>query len=162
MNIIGYASLFNAVDLSGDIVVPGAFDLCLSHRKSQEVKMLYQHDVTRPLGVWRVLKSDGHGLWVEGDITEGTRLGHDTATLIRAMAIDGLSIGFRAIKANRDKNRRRRITEIDLLEISLVTFPMQPHARLELRSRDGVLHPCQKLMTQFRQATNDVHLTGNL
>ncbi len=160
MNIQGYASMFNMVDLSGDVVVPGAFDTCLRVRPPQEIKMLYQHDVTQPIGVWQMLKTDNRGLWVEGKIVEETRLGYDTAKLINATAIDGLSIGFRAIRAGRDKGHRRKLIEIDLLEISLVTFPMQPRARLALRSQDALTHNCHKLMTQFRQAADDVKLVG--
>lgn len=152
MIIKGYAALFNAADLSGDVVALGAFDQCFNRRKPRDIKMLYQHDATRPIGVWHKIKTDKRGLWVEGEIEEATHLGHDTAILIRKSAIDGLSIGFRAKRAKRNQNRQRKLMEIDLLEISLVTFPMQPRARLVLRSQEAFSHSCQKLMIQLRQA----------
>lgn len=130
MFVKGYASLFNEVDLGGDIILPGAFDACLSSRPIGDIKMLYHHDVRRPIGVWRMIKATSRGLWVYGELTTDARLGHDAAALIKSRALDGLSIGFRATKAQRLKAGRRHIYEIDLLEISLVTFPMQPKARL--------------------------------
>lgn len=132
MQIKGYASLFNKADLSGDLILPQAFTNCLSRRPPQAIKMLLHHDVTKPVGCWRVIKSDHKGLWVEGEIATRSHQGYDLAALIEAEALDGLSIGFRAVKSVLDRARCRHISEVDLLEISFVTFPMQTGARLSL------------------------------
>ncbi len=130
MKIKGYASLFHRADLSGDIILPQAFHGCLNRRAPREVKMLYHHDVTAPIGCWHRMTPTSKGLWVEGELLVAASLPKDLATLVAAGAIDGLSIGFRALKSARTRQKQRLIKEIDLLEISLVTFPMQPMARL--------------------------------
>jgi uncharacterized protein len=130
----GYASVFGAVDLSGDEVMPGAFAASLRRRGAAGVKMLWQHDPGRPIGVWTRLVEDRAGLWAEGRLALSTAGGREAHELIRAGAIDGLSIGFRTQRAERPRGRgngaKRRLAEIDLWEISIVTFPMQELARL--------------------------------
>ena len=130
MYIEGYASLFNEVDLGGDIIKPGAFATCLLNRPSHQIKMLYQHDVTQPIGVWNKIIETRKGLFVQGKVTIEASLGRDASALVRSGALDGLSIGFRALQAERSKARNRHLLEIDLIEISLVTFPMQLKARV--------------------------------
>ncbi len=130
MKIRGYASLFNRVDLAGDVVFQAAFDQCLKNRAPKQIKMLYHHDVTKPVGCWQKIISTKKGLWVEGDIAIRSHYGKDLAALIEVGALDGLSIGFRVLKAVRGQMKQRHIKEIDLLEISFVTFPMQPAARV--------------------------------
>lgn len=126
----GYASLFNKEDLGHDVVLPGAFRDSLRERGSSGVKMLFQHDPTQPIGVWTKLIEDARGLLVRGRMmTEVTRA-REVMSLMRAGAIDGLSIGFRMVKGARDRQGVRRMEKIDLWEISVVTFPMQPEARI--------------------------------
>ncbi len=130
----GYAALFHRRDAGGDIILPGAFARSLRRRGAAGVRMLWQHDPKRPLGVWRVIREDARGLYVRGRLVLDTALGRDVAALIAAGAVDGLSIGFRLVRFQRDRARRARLLkEIDLWEISLVTFPMQPAARLLAR-----------------------------
>jgi len=131
MRVRGYASLFERRDLSGDYIQTSAFDNCLKRQAPHHIKMLLHHDVTKPIGRWHIVQPDAHGLWVEGDIATQSSLGKDLAILIEAGALDGLSIGFRVIRSVLDRTGNRHIQEIDLLEISFVTFPMQPKARLE-------------------------------
>jgi uncharacterized protein len=130
----GYASVFGAVDLSGDEVAPGSFEASLRTRGAAGVKMLWQHDPGRPIGVWTTLREDKVGLWAEGRLALDTSGGREAYGLIRAGALDGLSIGFRTKRAERPGGRggkaKRRLVEIDLWEISIVTFPMQELARL--------------------------------
>ena len=131
--IQGYASLFWKRDLNDDIVAAGAFDASLSRAEPGRVKMLHQHDPTSPIGVWDEVRTDGRGLYVKGRILDAAPLGKMSAALVKAGAMDGLSIGFRTVKARGDETRRLRVlTEIDLWEVSLVTFPMLPGARLTL------------------------------
>ncbi|KAB0679953.1 HK97 family phage prohead protease [Aureimonas leprariae] len=130
----GYASVFGAVDLSGDEVLRGAFATSLRQRGAAGVKMLWQHDPGRPIGVWTALREDKVGLWAEGRLALDTSGGREAYGLIRAGALDGLSIGFRTKRAERGGGlAKRRLAEIDLWEISVVTFPMQELARLAMK-----------------------------
>jgi HK97 family phage prohead protease len=127
----GYASLFDRVDLGRDVVLPGAFKESLARRGPREVRMLWQHDASEPVGIWTDMSEDRNGLRVRGILLPEVNRARELAALIAHGAIDGLSIGFRAVKARRDPAQRlRRIAEIDLWEISLVTFPLLPGARL--------------------------------
>ena len=136
--IEGYASLFGLVDDGGDEVAPGAFAASLARRPGG-VKLLWQHDPAQPIGVWDTLREDDRGLWVAGRLIPEVRQGAEAAALLAAGAIDGLSIGYRAIRAEKSPRGKRRLLEIDLWEVSLVTFPMLSQARaLSAASTDGV------------------------
>ena len=125
----GYASLFGRMDLSGDIVMPGAFSRTLGLRGAGGVRMLLEHDPRAPIGVWLTLDEDRRGLWVEGRIV-GTPGAARAGALMAAGELDGLSIGFRTVGADEDRSARvRRLTEIDLWEVSVVKSPMLPEAR---------------------------------
>jgi HK97 family phage prohead protease len=127
----GYASLFGAVDLGGDVVLPGAFAASLATRGAHCIRMLYQHDPAQPIGVWQEVREDKRGLFVRGKLARDVERGRDVLALMRAGALDGLSIGFRPMKAYKDpRTKIRTIAEADLWEISVVTFPMLPGARV--------------------------------
>lgn len=129
--ISGYASLFWTRDLNDDVTAAGAFAGSLARGGAGRVKMLSQHDAARPIGVWDEVAEDGRGLFVRGRIFDATPEGRMTAALVRAGAMDGLSIGFRTLKARPDDSGRLRVlTEVDLWEVSVVTFPMLPEARI--------------------------------
>ncbi|WP_420959899.1 HK97 family phage prohead protease [Brucella sp. IR073] len=127
----GYASLFGEVDLGQDIIERGAFAKSLNARGVSGIRMLWQHDAGEPIGVWTVIREDARGLYVEGRLAKGVPKARDALELMRSGAIDGLSIGFRAVRARKDaRSGIRRIHEADLWEISVVTFPMLPAARI--------------------------------
>lgn len=127
----GYASLFGAEDQGRDVVMPGAFRGSLARRSARDVRMLFQHDPAEPVGVWEAIREDARGLYVRGRLIEGVVRAREVLALMREGAIDGLSIGFRTRKALRDaRSGQRRLYEIDLWEISVVTFPMLPGARV--------------------------------
>lgn len=127
----GYASLFNREDLGRDIVLPGAFRDTLEHRGARGIKLLFQHDANQPIGVWDTLEEDGRGLYVRGRLMREVAKAREVMALMRAGALDGLSIGFRTVKARRDRTTGvRRLQKIDLWEISIVTFPLLPDARI--------------------------------
>lgn len=129
--IAGYACLFGVVDLGRDMVLPGAFRESLSRRGPGGVRLLYQHDPAEPIGVWTEIAEDARGLHVRGRLSLGARRARECAALIAEGALDGLSIGFKAVEARTDpRSRVRRISRIDLWEVSIVTFPMQPGARV--------------------------------
>ncbi len=127
----GYASLFGVPDLVGDVVMPGAFRGSLARRGAAGVKLLYQHEAAEPIGLWLDLSEDDTGLRVTGRIHAGTARGREVASLVDAGILDGLSIGFRTLRARSEpRSGIRRVAEVDLWEISVVTFPMLPGARI--------------------------------
>lgn len=130
--ISGYASLFGLPDQGGDAVQKGAYSASLARMKAagRAVKMLWQHDPAQPIGVWDEVREDARGLWVSGRILTAVDRGREAAALLGAGAIDGLSIGYRTIKAQRTAAGLRELTEIELWEVSLVTFPMLSEARV--------------------------------
>ncbi|MCV9908834.1 HK97 family phage prohead protease [Brucella sp. HL-2] len=127
----GYASVFGLPDLGNDVIEKGAFAKSLSSRKSSGVRMLWQHDAAEPIGVWTDIREDARGLYVEGRLAKGVARAREALELMRAGGLDGLSIGFRTVKARKDgRTGLRHIVEADLWEISVVTFPMLPQARI--------------------------------
>jgi HK97 family phage prohead protease len=127
----GYASRFGEVDQARDMVMPGAFAVTLAARGVRRVPMLFQHDPAEPVGIWLELREDAHGLAARGRLIPEVARGRELLSLIRQKAIDGLSIGFRTLKARVDpKTRVRRLYELDLWEISIVTFPLLAGARV--------------------------------
>lgn len=127
----GYASLFGVPDLGRDIVEAGAFAVSLRRRGAAGVKLLWQHDAGTPLGRWLALAEDRRGLRVRGRLNLAVARARELHALLREGAVDGLSIGFRTERARTDPHTgHRRIARLDLWEISLVTFPMLPGARV--------------------------------
>ena len=125
----GYASLFGRMDLSGDVVMQGAFTRTLRLRGASGVRMLFEHEPNKAIGLWLSLEEDRRGLWVEGRLVPGADAAR-AGRLMRAGALDGLSIGFRTVCADEDRLARvRRLIEIDLWEVSVVRSPMLPEAR---------------------------------
>lgn len=138
--IEGYASLYNVPDQSGDRVMPGAYDGALLQKARGKVKMLWQHDPMQPIGVWDTITSDASGLYVKGRILNEVTAGREALALLEAGAIDGLSIGYRTIKSEKGSEGGRNLVELDLWEVSVVTFPMLPEARVtDPEIRDDVL-----------------------
>jgi HK97 family phage prohead protease len=127
----GYASLFDVVDSGGDVVMAGAFARSLIKRGAHGVKMLWQHQAAEPIGLWTSIVEDARGLKVEGRLDLSVARAREPLSLMRKGAIDGLSIGFRTLRATTEKSSGvRRLHEIDLWEISVVTFPMLSQARI--------------------------------
>ena len=127
----GYGSVFGNKDLGNDVIEAGAFAKSLKKRKPQNVKLLYQHKSDMPIGVFDEIKEDEHGLVVKGRLALKTQAGAEAYELLKMGALDGLSIGFRVNpkEVSYDKRGNKRIIkEVDLMEVSLVTFPMNPQA----------------------------------
>ncbi|MEO0681693.1 MAG: HK97 family phage prohead protease [Pseudomonadota bacterium] len=129
--IEGYASFFGAEDQGGDVVAPGAFARSLRSLSDagRAVKLLWQHDPGEPIGVWDLVREDERGLAVTGRLLREVRRGAEAIALLQAGAVDGLSIGYRTVQAERRPGGGRLLTEVELWEVSLVTFPMLPQAR---------------------------------
>lgn len=127
----GYASVFGERDGGGDIVERGAFTKTLKARTPRGVKMLADHDPTKRVGVWEAMAEDEHGLYVRGRLLTEKQIGREAYIDLKAGALDGLSIGYRVKGDAYDGRRRARLLkEIDLVEVSLVSFPMLESARV--------------------------------
>lgn len=124
--ISGYASVFGNVDSTGDTVLAGSFAKSVSMRMP---KMLYQHDSDDLIGVWDTAREDAKGLFVEGRLAE-TPLGNEAYTLAKMGALDSMSIGYNVIQSEYDAKGVRLLKEIDLWEVSLVTFPANDQATI--------------------------------
>lgn len=130
--IAGYASLFGSCDQGGDIVEKGAYAASLKRLDAtgRRVRMLWQHNPAEPIGIWDEVREDARGLFVKGRLLRDVARAREAAALIEAGAIDGLSIGYRTLRATKDGQGRRLLSEVELWEVSLVTFPMLAEARI--------------------------------
>lgn len=133
----GYASLFGVTDLGRDVVQRGAFTKSLKQRPASRVKLLLEHEGI-PIGTWTAIKEDDTGLAVSGQLLLATERGRETHALLKAGALDGLSIGYRTKSSRFDKARNTRLLdEVELHEISVVTFPMLPAATVTAVKSNG-------------------------
>jgi len=123
----GYASKFHLVDLGGDVTLPGAFKNSLAVRRP---KMLWGHDPDQPIGVWSVVDEDSVGLRVEGKLLLKTAKGLEVHEMMLAGVVDSLSIGYLTRKSE-TRGGNRELIEVDLFEISVVTFPMLEAATID-------------------------------
>lgn len=131
--ISGYASLFNISDLSNDVIEKGAFAKSLTDENSRNIKLLFQHDPDLPIGHWTSITEDDKGLYVKGKLTLDNAKAKDIHALVLSGAIEGLSIGFKTKRSRKNpKTGARHILEAELWEISIVTFPMLPFARIDM------------------------------
>jgi hypothetical protein len=130
----GYGSIFGNKDLGNDVMVQGAFAKSIASKGPKGVKLLYQHDAKEPIGVFDEIIEDRKGLRVKGRLAMGTQKGREVYELMKMGAIDGLSIGYRVSPKGADydeRGKRRMLKEVDLMEISAVTFPMNTRARVQ-------------------------------
>jgi HK97 family phage prohead protease len=130
----GYASTSGNVDRGGDIVEVGAFKVSLDQyaQKGKLPKMLWNHDPNKVVGVWMDMQEDEKGLFVKGRMIVDTQLGKETHVLMQQGAIDSMSIGYKTIEADFEGENAsvRRLKQLELWEVSLVTFPMNPEAAI--------------------------------
>lgn len=129
--IEGYASLFGEVDSSRDMVMPGAFTQTLKLRGLRRIPMLFQHDPSEPVGIWLDLHEDQRGLFARGRLIPDVARARELLALVTSGAVDGLSIGYRTVQAKIDpRTRVRKLYQVDLWEVSIVTFPLLAGARV--------------------------------
>ena len=155
--IEGYASLFGRADQGGDVVLAGAYTASLAALQAagRQVKMLWQHDPAQPIGVWDTVREDARGLWVKGRLLPEVARGREAVALIGAGAVDGLSIGYRTRRAEKDGKGRRLLAELELWEVSLVTFPMLPEARVQAKG-EASFDVLAMLTGAFEQARREL------
>ncbi|OWY18678.1 peptidase U35 [Thioclava sp. JM3] len=155
--IEGYASLFGLPDQGGDVVCKGAYAKGLERllARGGTVKMLWQHDPAQPIGIWDDIREDARGLYVKGRLLPGVARAREATALIAARAIDGLSIGYRTVAAEKDAKGRRLLAELELWEVSLVTFPMLREARVAAKG-ESLARDLRDLAAALRGATAEL------
>ena len=150
----GYGSVFGVVDSYREIVAPGAFAESLAEisGKGRPVPVLWQHRSGEPIGVYSALSEDGHGLKVEGRlIVDGVARAKEAHALMKAGAVSGLSIGYYVREDSWDeKTRVRTLKKLDLVEISLVTFPANDDARVDA-IKSKLAHGSLPTLPEFEQ-----------
>jgi HK97 family phage prohead protease len=140
--IEGYASLFGEIDQARDMVMPGAFAHTLQQRGLRKIPMLFQHDPSEPIGIWLELREDFRGLWARGKLIPDVARARELLALLRSGAIDGLSIGYRTVRGKIEpRSRIRKLYQVDLWEVSIVTFPLLAGARIESVKAGNVQRP---------------------
>lgn len=127
----GYASVFGELDAFGDIVMPGTFRRTLAEHRARRTSpaLLWSHDPSQPIGVWTSLVEDERGLRVTGKLVTETARGAEALALLKAGALNGLSIGFNTRVAERGP-KGRIVKDVDLHEVSIVVMPAAPGARI--------------------------------
>jgi HK97 family phage prohead protease len=123
----GYASVFNGIDSYGDTIAPGAYQNTLENRE-RSIKMRWNH-FGPIIGKWDILKEDEKGLYVKGRLTPGHSVAEDVRASLKFGSVDGLSIGFFP-KGWEEEDGRRILTDIELVEISVVEEPADNAARI--------------------------------
>ncbi len=150
----GYASVFNTVDSQGDSIAPGAFQQSLEvwRLRKRWPSLLWQHDLHNPIGVIERMVEDDYGLKIQAVLLLDASLARDAYALLKGGAIDSLSIGYVPVDVVKDKaSGIRTITSMTLWEVSLVTFPANPLARISdvKADDDGV----QAMLDSMRKLT---------
>ena len=147
----GYGSVANLVDSGADVVARGAFAATLKRHAENGTrpKLLSQHCAEHPIGTWLEMREDDYGLFCRGRLILDVEKGRETYALMKAGELDGLSIGYEVVSwenaspADLDtkygipagyampSGMVRVLKQIELWEVSVVTFPMQQAARVE-------------------------------
>ncbi len=152
--VAGYASVFDEVDAQRDVVVKGAFQRSLARWKTNKIlpAMLWMHDTSEPIGVWTHMREDARGLVVEGMLAVKTRNGADAYELLKIGAVSGLSIGYATVKSVvNHRSKIRMLTDVDLFEVSLVTFPANVQARIHTVKTRTAHDELQAIVMQLRR-----------
>ena len=159
----GYASVFDVIDNQKDIVLPGAFKKSLLNRE-RDIKLLWQHQFAEPIGVVERLFEDRRGLYIEGRLLLEVAKAREVHVLLKSGAIKGMSIGYTPVKYSYDPdNGVRMLSQVDLWEISLVTFPANEAALVTVvKSDDVAMHhsmPCLQEWETAKQSGELIRLT---
>lgn len=151
----GYGSIFNIEDKGGDIVVPGAFLESLATQKSagRMPAMLWQHNRTEPIGIYTSMEEDAVGLKVKGQLALKTNRGAEAYELMKMGALSGMSIGYRSRDDSYDRvTGIRTLKKLDLVELSLVTFPMNDASRVSAVKTIEELESLSEIERHLRDA----------
>ncbi|MDR1561238.1 MAG: HK97 family phage prohead protease [Holosporaceae bacterium] len=160
--ISGYASVFDIVDGYHDIVVKGSFSRATTvFANGKKPKLLWQHDINFPIGVVDVMREDDYGLFIKCRLLLELPKAKEVYYLLKNKAIDGFSIGYR-IKDSYFSDNKRYLTDIDLLEISIVTFPACPSATVEdIKAYNDILRSIKDISYRIREKINEQRYTSS-
>jgi HK97 family phage prohead protease len=159
MTFSGYGAAFNNIDSYGDVIVPGAFADTLADAKISGAtpSMLLNHggwgasaEDHMPIGIWSKMYEDGVGLFVEGKLAK-TQRGLEAYELLKMGAITGMSIGYRAKTfeaRTKPEDPKRKLTKVDLIEVSLVTFPANGKARVSSVKSDLSIRDAERSLRE--------------
>lgn len=148
----GYASVFDVVDSQKDIIQRGAFAKTLRERKGS-IKLLWQHQMDEPIGVIERIFEDVRGLYVEGRLLLSVARAREAYDLVKAGALEGMSIGYTPVSFDYEpESGLRRIHEVSLWEISLVTFPANAQAGITVVKSGGEQPMLLKLVESLDRA----------
>ncbi len=143
--IEGYGSVFGVRDNYDDVIAKGAFLASLTAHKAAGTMpaMLWQHSADQPIGIWTDMAEDDKGLRIKGQLALATVKGKEAHALLKFGALNGLSIGFMSKQWTYGRDTDvRTLTEIDLWEVSLVTFPANEKARItQVKAADELASP---------------------
>ena len=131
----GYASVYDVIDAYREVVAPGAFSNSLRKwgTKSRLPPVLWQHRSGEPVGPFTLMREDEKGLYVEGLLlVDEVQKAREARALMKAKAVTGMSIGFNVVvEEYNSKEKLLTLKEIDLWEVSIVTFPANEAAQIE-------------------------------
>lgn len=162
----GYASVWGSVDLGGDMIERGAYTKTLDewHNKGQLPQLLYYHNDQIIIGDWLEMREDDKGLFVKGRLWVKGDLRIESAVMaynvLRGTSVKGLSIGYRArdyeIQEQIDGSQIRLLKEIELFEVSIAPYSMEPkakvHAVKSLTDEDGQILTKREVEKVLRDA----------
>ena len=161
----GYAVIWGDRNAHNEIVQRGAFRQSLEQHRADGTKpvMLWAHDPSEIIGVWTEIREDEKGLFVRGRLITSTARGREAYDLLKAGALNGLSIGFRVLKGGETRQAGVRIlTGIDVREISLVGMPSAGRARItSIRSHGRSVESAAAFVAACRKATSALFRKGN-
>lgn len=158
--VCGYASVFDIADSYGDIVEHGAFKTAVENFKNgKSPKLLWQHNVDFPIGVVEEMFEDEHGLFVKCRLLQEISKAKEVHCLLQNGAIDGFSIGYK-IRGHRFEKGHQYLTDIDLLEISIVTFPACESATVnDVKAQNEIIQSLKTITNKIKGYTK--HERGN-
>ena len=124
--ISGVAWKFDTPDRIGDVIEKGAFA-----KAALPIPMLFGHDMADPIGTWEVATEKADGLHISGKmLIADVARAREVHALVKAGAVRGISVGFLTKKAVARSGGGRTIKSLELFEVSLVTVPMHPGAKV--------------------------------
>jgi len=157
----GYASTFGNLDRSDDIVERGAFGVINPKR----VRLLWQHKQSEPIGVWDTLREDDRGLYSEGRLNLKSARGQEAYELLKMGGLNELSIGFETVASERVSVKgktARKLKKVNLFEISLVSIPANPEARVtDVKALDAATAD-MLTVRDFERALRDAGLSRKM
>ena len=157
----GHGSVFGELDSYRDIVMPGAFKESLQRYAEQDrpIPMLWQHRGSNPIGIYTEVREDDYGLFVRGQINMEVQQGREAYSLMKQRALSGLSIGYNTVAEDVDtKNNVRKLKQIDLWEISPVTFPASDSSRIDAFKSVQTLSDCEALLREAGLSVSEAKL----